>query len=230
MEKLTIEEYNKIIEYFLDESQPDAGKGCTAFLHLYEELTEPQILSGSNIQVEDGLVTSHEDVREAVTSLRTNSSLTRLDFGQNCFSKTASLREVNIVIAISIQLGFMLNCNLKDQCSKNYNIGKCMLTRWENDESFQEVVSRTIPRQDIGTIEPQLQRNRIIAWKLKNRCDMEIHGTDNLCGTFTLWSQRWMAESVPSYNLVARSALKVAKTWWKPESVSTRPEMLLLSR
>ena len=181
MNKLTIDECHEIVAYFLHRSPPFEVKRCSAFLDLYQDLTGPRIIQGSNIEIEEDVLESHEHLREVISTVRTNPLIIRQHLIQMCFQTSApQAEEVQNVTYIIVQLGFMLNCNLKDQCSKNYRVGAWKPSRWEEDETFQDFVSKAIPKRMTGTSEPQQQKDKISAWKLRDRYKIDIRGTDNI--------------------------------------------------
>ena len=177
MEPLTHRELKSVAAYFLHEADPHDLKQYSAFLDLYQDLTSYDTV----IQIQTDCLSSHQYIRESAELLRTNASWTRKEFIRKMFpGYVASTRRGHDPVSVVVQLTFMIDCNSKDGQSRNRRIGPWSPTRWEDEEGFQEFVRRTLPPHIQSAFPFQESRRILAAWKLKNRCNVQVIATNNL--------------------------------------------------
>lgn len=177
--------HKDIAKHYLSDNAPNELEKYSAFLQLYEESTAPLRVDGGHvIQIDESLLENHERLGEVVTDLRKNPAWTRAQFAKAIWPQSSGSdrekRNEHRAIAAVVQVGFMLNCNLRDQHSKGHRIGDWTPPRWEGKEPFRDFVERAIPRQKLASSEPLQHKGLLKIWKLAKRCGMGIDATNNI--------------------------------------------------
>ena len=177
MEKLDLQELEKVASYFVHETDSQNLKTHSAFIRLYEDVTAPDFI----VQVEPTHLISHEQIRKASDILKRNPIWTRQEFVRHAFPSFISpIAKKEDPATIIVQLVYMLDCNSKDRHSINRGIGNWHPTRWEDHQSFQEFVKETLPVSKKQVIPPQEDLRMLVAWKLKRRYGLQLISTNNL--------------------------------------------------
>ena len=169
------------LEFFVGENAINNLQKHSAFASFYEEAAYLQAAEDEFCKIGVPVLGTHERVRELVQNLRDDPSCTKQILQQAiCHNIAYPEDDVEHAVRTIIRMGFMLDCTLTKNFSRIYCLRNYVPQRWKLQDSFEDFIKSSIPRQVMGALAPYEYKGLISAIGLRNRCKTILQRTDNI--------------------------------------------------
>jgi hypothetical protein len=185
MHSPSLSEKKAIIRKFLNHRASQSVEQYEAYLRYYQSVL---CASGSRhliLGIDKPAFARHTDVTSAMERLTSTPTQTKRDFS-NTFPTTVSNEEKEYAIHALLRVAFMIDGPFRQSLPEGYAVGDFRPRSWSDDQSFAEFAESCFPSPIhspamSARIQTALgQRNKLKAWKLKDRYRLRFQATDNL--------------------------------------------------
>ncbi|EHK19534.1 uncharacterized protein TRIVIDRAFT_156525 [Trichoderma virens Gv29-8] len=151
-----------------------------AFRRFYQEITHFDQIGDISISINKPGLTSHADVLQAVSRLKSQYKITLDEFQKDAFPDRLP-KEREKAVKTTVQLAFMIDPFSKDGFPMAYGMENDVFpVKWLPDQTFIQFFNTAFPTDPLGLWHSAIKNRSLTAWKLKRRVGIQIFPTNDL--------------------------------------------------
>lgn len=179
-------ETKEILKAFLNDQAARDPEQHETFLRYYEQqLYGPGKQKMVMLSIDKAAYGNHAEVLSALGRLIKSPNQTKKEF-RNDFPVDVAEDEKDWAVRALLRLALMIDCASKQTAPPGYMLGDFRPRSWTDDQSLAEFAESCFPSPvHSPTMRARIQialsqRNKLKAWKLRERCGVRFRPTDNL--------------------------------------------------